>query len=238
MIRFYAPGLPDDTVLPESDSGHAVRVLRLHEGDSLQAVDGRGGLYDCRLVDAHPKRAIVAVENRTELPPAWEGRITVAVAPTKNLDRMEWLVEKLTEVGIDRFVPVLTARSERRVLKTERLEKIAVSAMKQSLKATLPEIWEMTPIDEFIAKTASESAQRFVGYCDENYPLLSMAAEMKPNTPTIILIGPEGDFTADEISRVVAAGFVPSTLGRNRLRTETATLYAAVARHTIDALAD
>ena len=87
-------------------------------------------------------------------------------------------------------------------------------------------------------KTASESAQRFVGYCDENYPLLSMAAEMKPNTPTIILIGPEGDFTADEISRVVAAGFVPSTLGRNRLRTETAALYAAVARHTIDALAE
>ena len=131
MIRFYAPDIATNPILPESDSQHCCRVLRMVEGDNLEVVDGRGTLYRCRIVTAHSKRTEVEVFERVAHPKVWTGSITVAVAPTKHLDRMEWLVEKLVEIGVDRIVPVKCMRSERKELKTERLNKIAVSAMKQ-----------------------------------------------------------------------------------------------------------
>ena len=234
MIQFYAPDIASTLTLPESDSQHAVRVLRMRPGDELQAVDGRGRLYRCRLVDAHSKHAAVEILEVVESPLPWPQRIAVAVAPTKNLDRMEWLTEKLTEIGVNAIIPMLCERSERRVLKTERLHKIAVSAMKQSLKAFCPEIHELTPLSE--VASMMPGAQRFVGYCSPEVERRDMARECQPRRDTLIFIGPEGDFTPAEINLLLSSGVMPVTFGDNRLRTETAVLYAATIPHIIDSL--
>lgn len=234
MIQFYSPDILDTLQLPESDSRHAVRVLRMTEGDELQVVDGRGGVHRCRLVDAHSKHAAVEVIETVEQPLPWSQRIAVAVAPTKHMDRMEWMVEKMTEIGVNDIIPLLCRRSERRELKSERLEKIAVSAMKQSLKAVCPTVWPLTPMRDVIG--LMPDAQRFVGYCDPSVPRLDMARAYRPGRDTLILIGPEGDFDPDEIRMALDAGFVPVTLGDNRLRTETAALYALSVTHIVDSL--
>lgn len=232
MIQFHAPDILTDPVLPEADSGHAVRVLRMREGDELTVVDGHGHRCLCRLVQAHPKHARLEVVSVETLTQGWPQQITVAVAPTKNLDRMEWLLEKLVEVGINRFVPVLCRRSERKELKLPRLEKIAVSAMKQSLKATLPDILPMTPLRELL--TAEWLPRhRYFGYCADNVERLSFAKEYAPGTDVVMLIGPEGDFDPAEVDAAMTAGFIPVTLGNERLRTETAALYSAVTIHSI-----
>ncbi|MCM1452028.1 MAG: 16S rRNA (uracil(1498)-N(3))-methyltransferase [Clostridium sp.] len=232
MIQFYAPEIEEDPALPEADSQHCVRVLRMKQGDAVQVIDGKGFVYDCTLIDPHPKHAMLQVLARREQPLPWKQRITVAVAPTKMMDRMEWLVEKLTEVGVNRFVPLLCRYSERKEIKEERLRKIAVSAMKQSLKATLPEIMPMTPIAEFIKGCRAE--QKFVAYCDPTIPRRLLTELYRPGADVAILIGPEGDFSATEIKMAIDAGFKPVSLGDNRLRTETAALYAVSAFHVID----
>lgn len=234
MIRFYSPLLPDCLELPEIESGHAVRVLRKRVGELIEVVDGRGKLYKCRLISDHPKHAAVEILETIDLPKVWLPTITLAVAPTKNIDRMEWLVEKLVELGIDRIVPLKCERSERRDLKRERLEKIAVSAMKQSLKAILPEISEMTSYKSFINESASQSGQKFVAWCDNDSPRQLLAKTYQQGSDAIILIGPEGDFSPDEVSLAVNAGFKPITLGDNRLRTETAALNAVDTIHIIN----
>lgn len=233
MIRFYAPDIDSTCVLPESDSQHCCRVLRMQAGDSVEVVDGRGTLYRCRIVVAHTKRTEVEIVERVALPPVWNGEITIAVAPTKHLDRMEWLVEKLVEIGVDRIVPVRCRRSERKEIKTERLEKIAVSAMKQSLKAVLPRIDEMTDLREFAASLPAD-VRKYVGYCDDNIERKLLAREYKAGESAVMLIGPEGDFAPEEIDMLVASGFVPVTLGDNRLRTETAALVACDTFHIIN----
>lgn len=234
MIQFYAPDILTNPILPESDSQHCIRVLRMGFGDMIEVVDGKGSRMKCRIVDPHPKRALVEVVEREEIAQPWRGNITVAVAPTKHLDRMEWLVEKLTEVGVNRFVPLLCRHSERKELKTERLEKIAVSAMKQSLKATLPVIDEMTPLQKFVDE--APEGQKFVAYCDRNIPRKLLAKEINPNENVTILIGPEGDFSPEEIARVIDKGFQPVSLGDCRLRTETAALAACQTVHAIQML--
>lgn len=232
MIQFFAPDILTNPVLPEADSGHAVRVLRMHAGDEMVIVDGQGHRCLCRLVDAHPKRAMVEVVDVETLTQGWPQQITVAVAPTKNLDRMEWLLEKLVEVGINRFVPVLCHRSERKELKLPRLEKIAVSAMKQSLKATMPEILPMTPLSQlFNAEWLPQ--QCFFGYCADNVERLNFAKEYQPGSDVMMLIGPEGDFDPSEVETAIGKGFIPVTLGDERLRTETAALYSAITIHAI-----
>lgn len=234
MIQFYSPDIAESLLLPESDSRHAVRVLRMKEGDELQVIDGKGNVYTCRLVDAHPKHASIEIlETHVHTLP-WKQQLAVAVAPTKHLDRMEWLVEKMTEVGVNRIIPLLTDRSERREIKVERLEKIAVAAMKQSLKATLPIIDGMTPLNRLI--TLMPDAQRYVAYCDPAIPRIDMAKCYRPFADSLILIGPEGDFTPAEIDATLHAGFQPVTLGDNRLRTETAALFALSTCHIIDQL--
>jgi len=235
MIRFYAPDIETTLTLPESDSGHCVRVLRMRQGDPLEVVDGRGTLYHCVLADAHPKRATVEIAGKDQLPKVWDGSITVAIAPTKHNDRMEWLVEKLVEIGIDRIVPLRCRYSERKDINRDRLEKIAVSAMKQSLKAILPVIDEMTPYDKFIASVDPQD-QRFIAYCDPDIPRRLMAKEYRPGADTVILIGPEGDFSKDEIREALDSGWMPVTLGDNRLRTETAALVACDTCHIINQL--
>ena len=234
MIRFYAPDIATQPVLPEVESGHAVRVLRHKPGDILEVVDGRGMLYRCRLVDAHPKHAMVSVEECEALPKVWKPEITLAVAPTKSIDRMEWLVEKLVEIGIDRIVPLRCEHSERRQMNAERLERIAVSAMKQSLKAVLPRIDDVTPISAFLS--ATQGGQRFVAWCDDTSERYLLAKTYRAGSDVTILIGPEGDFTPDEVGAALGAGYVPVTLGDNRLRTETAALVAVDTIHVINQL--
>lgn len=152
MIQFYAPNIIENPILPESDSQHCVRVLRMKEGDIIDIIDGKGYRYTCRIIDAHPKRAHVEIIDRISTPLTWSNNIIIAVAPTKHIDRMEWMVEKLTEIGVNQIIPLLCQHSERKEIKVERLEKIAVSAMKQSLKATLPTISPITSFKEVIQK--------------------------------------------------------------------------------------
>lgn len=233
MIRFYAPDIEHTQALPECESAHAVRVLRKHAGDEIEVIDGLGGLYRCRLLTEHAKSAALEIIERRELPKVWKPAICLAVAPTKHNDRMEWLLEKAVEIGIDSFVPVLTARSERKQINVERLEKIAVSAMKQSLKAVLPRIFPMTPLKDFLAQTSAGS-QNFVGWCDAESERKLLAKTCRPMLDTNILIGPEGDFTSDEIDSCLRAGYIAVTMGDNRLRTETAALVAVDTIHIIN----
>ena len=164
----------------------------------------------------------------------WDYDLTIAVAPTKLMDRMEWLVEKLTEIGVNRIIPIRCTHSERKELKTERLEKIAISAMKQSLKAVKPSIAPLTNVNDFIK--SCNSRQRFIAYCDVDIPRRILAQEITPGIDTAIMIGPEGDFTTTEIQDAFAAEFRPVSLGDNRLRTETAALVAADTVHIINQL--
>lgn len=246
MIQFYAPDIEVNPMLPESDSQHAIRVLRMGIGDELELVDGRGHRFRARIVDAHPKRTMVEILERIDAPLPWTYEITIAVAPTKNMNRMEWLVEKLTEIGVNRIIPVRCQRSERKEIKVERLEKIAISAMKQSLKSVLPQIDAMTDIrtllreihgqctGEATSQSQGRHRQLFMGYCSDEVERRLLARECSPQTDTIILIGPEGDFTPDEVAAAIDAGFMPVTMGDNRLRTETAALVGCDTIHIIN----
>lgn len=233
MIQFFAPDIETTGQLPEGESQHCVKVLRHREGDTITVIDGRGTRLTCIISEAHPKRTRVEITSRESVPPFWPAPLTVAVAPTKHLDRMEWLVEKLTESGFDRFTPLLCRWSERKEIKPERLEKIAVSAMKQSLKATLPRIDGMTPLKRFIEETRSVP-QRFIAHCEADKPRRLLAREYRPGVETIVLIGPEGDFSPEEIDMALDAGFVPVSLGDARLRTESAALAALQTFHVIN----
>lgn len=232
MIQFYAPNIENVPILPESDSQHCVRVLRMKSGDIIGVIDGKGYRYECKILDAHQKRTCVEILSKQYIPLSWENNITIAVAPTKLLDRMEWLVEKLTEIGVNRIVPLLCRYSERKEIKIERLERIAIAAMKQSLKTVLPIIEPMTPIKNFICEC--DAQQKFIAYCDQSIPRLLFSNEYTANKNTIILIGPEGDFSHEEINLALDNGYKPISLGDNRLRTETAALVACNTCHIIN----
>lgn len=232
MIRFYAPDIKQCCELPESDSQHCVRVLRMREGQEIEVVDGRGGLFRCRIALANQHHTLLEIIEELELPKVWRPDLTVAIAPTKHNDRMEWLVEKLVEIGVDHIVPLRCERSERKDIKIDRLQKIAISAMKQSLKAILPDIQPTTPYMDFIG--GCRDGARFIAYCDLLIPRLLFSRELPAATDTTILIGPEGDFSPKEITAALEAGFRPISLGDNRLRTETAALVAADTFHIIN----
>lgn len=235
MHRFYCPDIADTLTLGEEDSKHCVKVLRMGESDTIEVVDGNGNLYTCRISMAHPKRCAIEVLDKEQQPPHWGHRIVLAVAPTKNLDRIEWLVEKCVEMGVDRIIPLRCHNSERTVLKTERLKKIMVAAMKQSLKATLPQLDEMTSIMDVIAEGVEGT--RCIAYCDAMLPReqrRTLPSVYRPGSDVMVLIGPEGDFSPEEVQAATAAGFVPVTLGESRLRTETAGLMAVASIHAMD----
>ena len=235
MHRFYCPDIADTLTLGEDDSKHCVKVLRMGEGDTIEVVDGNGNLYTCRISLAHPKRCAVELVESVKQSPHWGHQIVLGIAPTKNLDRMEWLVEKCVEMGVDRIIPLRCHNSERTVLKTERLKKIMVSAMKQSLKATLPRLDEITPIDKVLAEPFD--GVRFIAYCDEMLPRdqrSTIAGTYMPGRNVMVLIGPEGDFSPEEVRSACDAGFVPVTLGESRLRTETAGMMAVGFIHALD----
>lgn len=232
MIQFYAPDIESTLTLPESDSAHCVKVLRRGMGDEVVVVDGRGHRFTCSIVNPHAKRTLVEITGREDAPLPWPYDITVGVAPTKHLDRMEWLVEKLVEIGVNRIIPLRCRYSERKEIKVVRLEKIAVSAMKQSLKAVMPEILPMTTFKEAIAMTAG--INRFIAYCNPSIERRLLSREYRPGSDMAIFIGPEGDFSEEEIKIALGEGFHPVSLGENRLRTETAALVACDTVHIIN----
>lgn len=233
MHLFYTPDIAAEIyTLPEEESKHAVKVLRLEEGETVQLIDGRGGFYNAVIADAHPKRTQLQVVQKTDNYGKRSFYIHIAVAPTKNIDRLEWFVEKAVEIGIDEISFLLCDHSERKVLKLDRLEKIAISAMKQSYKAYLPKLNELVPFKSFVHNTNPE--ETFIAHLEED-ARLSLKQSFKPNSSTCILIGPEGDFSAAEIALAKEAGIRAVTLGQSRLRTETAAL---VACHTLHVLQD
>lgn len=235
MIQFYAPDIADALILPEDDAKHCLRVLRKNIGDIVEVVDGKGTRHKCRLTSDNPRKATVEIVESVVVPPTWDTDITIAVAPTKNMDRMEWLVEKLTEIGVNRIVPLLCRHSERKEIKVDRLQRIAVSAMKQSLKATLPDILPMTPIKKALSELNADA--RFIAYCDPSIPRILLAKAYSPEARScVILIGPEGDFDPDEIKSALDSGYAPISLGDSRLRTETAALCACDTIHIINQL--
>lgn len=241
MIQFYIPDIEMLQVLPETESGHCVRVLRKQTGDEIVCVDGRGHRFRCRITEAHPKHCGIEVMESEEVPPHWGVDITLCFAPTKNLDRIEWMAEKCTELGIDTFVPVECRYSERRALKTERLNKILVSAMKQSLKAQLPELHEFTPVKQVLTDFDgilghSFKGQKFICYCSDEVERHEFVKEYHAGEDVAILIGPEGDFSTEEVKLALDHGWSPVTLGDSRLRTETAALTAVTFVHCINQL--
>ena len=231
MIIFYSPDILTCSDLPEEESGHVVRVLRHTEGDEIDIVDGKGTWYHCRITSAHPKHCgieIISVQKELHLP----YKVELAIGPTKNLDRMEWCLEKSVELGLDRFIPLRCRFSERKELKTDRLRKIAISAMKQSLKATIPQIDEMTDFHRFVEEPFD--GQKFIAHCMDEQTRHLLAHSVHKGCNVRILIGPEGDFSPDEVSFAIQNGYLPVSLGDQRLRTETAALVSVHTVHLIN----
>lgn len=231
MQIFYTPDIAVSNELPEEEAGHCIRVLRLTEGDGVLLTDGKGFFYKAVISRAHPKHCGVDILEKWEQPALWDFYLHIAVAPTKNMDRMEWFVEKATEIGIDAVTCLNCRFSERREIKPIRLEKIMVSAMKQSQKATLPELTGMTDFRSFVARPFN--GRKFIAHCEEGEkPLLQHAC--RPGENALVLIGPEGDFSSEEISFALQQGFEPVSLGKSRLRTETAALVACHTMHVLN----
>lgn len=234
MELFYSQDIEGGICrLDHDESGHCIRVLRHRAGDEISVIDGRGTLHKCRITsDSHKGVEAAVVESISD----WGShpyRLHMAVCPTKNNDRFEWFAEKACEMGFDELSPVIGDHSERRVLKTARVEKILVSAAKQSLKASVPVVNEPVSVKEFIAAHADDGALKLIAYCfdDERVPRRSIKEVLEGSEcrDIIVMIGPEGDFSHDEAELALQAGFIPVHLGASRLRTETAALAAVAA---------
>ncbi len=224
MQLFYVPDISGaEVILNETESKHAIRVLRLKEGDEIELIDGKGGFYKARIQNANPKKCQLSIiESQTDFGKK-DFHLHIAIAPTKNIDRTEWFLEKCTEIGIDEVTPLLSEHSERKVIKPERLEKILVSAMKQSVKAYLPKLNGLTKLSELLSQ-ATET-KKFIAHCNEGEkPHLKNV--VKPGDNVLILIGPEGDFSPEEVTLALEYGFEAISLGNARLRTETAGVVA------------
>lgn len=228
MHVFYTPEIAVNPELPEEEAAHCLRVLRLTVGDEVMLTDGKGLFYKAVISAATGKRCQVKVVESIEQEPFWNGHLHLAMAPTKNMDRIEWFAEKATEIGFNELSFLNCRFSERKVIKTARIEKIVVSAVKQSLKAYKPVVNEMMDFSRFMEKDFS--GQKFIAHCYEGEkPLLKDV--LVPGQDALVLIGPEGDFSMEEVQKAKAAGFRAISLGKSRLRTETAAL---VAVHTMN----
>lgn len=223
MHVFYTPDIDTCPELPEEEAGHCLRVLRLGVGDEVMLTDGKGFFYKTVISAATGKRCQVKVVEKIEQEKFWKGHLHLAMAPTKNMDRIEWFAEKATEIGFDELSFLNCRFSERKVIKTERIEKIVVSAMKQSLKARKPIVNEMTDFAKFMQRDFQ--GQKFIAHCYEGEKP-SLKEVLKPGEDALVLIGPEGDFSPEEVQKAEALGFQPISLGKSRLRTETAALVA------------
>lgn len=221
MHVFYTPDIAVTCEMPEEEAAHCLRVLRLGVGDEVMLTDGKGCFYKAVISAATGKRCQVKVTETIEQEPLWNGHLHLAMAPTKNMDRIEWLAEKATEIGFDELSFLNCRYSERKVIKTERVEKIVVSAVKQSLKARKPVVNEMMDFARFVKQDFV--GQKFIAHCNEGEkPLLKEI--LVPGEDALVLIGPEGDFSPEEVKLAESLGFRSISLGKSRLRTETAAL--------------
>jgi 16S rRNA (uracil1498-N3)-methyltransferase len=226
MHLFYTPDIQPthpQYFLSEEESKHAIRVLRLNVGDEVQLIDGRGGLYNAEIKDAHPKRTILQINSVNTAFNKRNHYLHIAIAPTKNIERLEWFLEKATEIGIDEVSLIICQRSERKEAKTDRLNKIITAAIKQSLKAYHPVLNEPEPLTKLLARDFD--GQKFIAHCDEGEKI-NLKDGITPGGRYLILIGPEGDFTPKEIEDALSNRYKAITLGESRLRTETAALEA------------
>ncbi len=235
MEIFFSDDICDGRVrLDAEESGHCVRVLRHRPGDEISVIDGRGTLYRCALEIADAKGAEARVIEAQPGFGAHPYHLTMAVCPTKNIDRFEWFVEKATEIGVDVIAPVIGERSERRVLKTDRLRRLTLSAAKQSLKAAIPTVAEPQSVRDFIL-AAPANALKLICYCFDDVERKQIQ-QLLPAKEICILIGPEGDFSPEEAALARERGWVPVSLGYSRLRTETAAVVAATAVYLYSAV--
>lgn len=223
MHLFHCPDLLADLIeLPEEEAHHATSVLRLSSGARIGVLDGKGTRAVATIELVNKRGCTARITERTTTPPERSARIHLAVAPTKQMDRYEWFVEKAVEVGVDRITPLVTDRTERAKLRIDRLQRVAISAMKQSQRAWLPRIDELTTVEQLIAQELPD--QRFFGWCAGEHRSLMDVYGVPDHA--LVLIGPEGDFTAEEAGLLRSNGFGAVAIGNARLRTETAALAA------------
>lgn len=220
---FYVPNATDVDRLPQEEAAHATRVLRLKEGDSIFLIDGEGGIHQAVVTIATNKQCQYKITNTTTVPQS-ENRIHIAIAPTKMMERMEWMAEKATEIGIDEISFLEGQFSERRKMRVDRIEKTVVSAMKQSRKAWMPAINDMITVKQFI--DTPREGRKFICHCHEEIPRTPLQQEMEEGQSNTVLIGPEGDFSIEEVEYALKHGYESVSLGDFRLRTETAALVA------------
>lgn len=237
---FYAPNAASQNQLPTEEATHAIRVLRIKPGDEFFLMDGQGSFHRAEVESVTSKHCFYRLTETLPQQPAWHGRIHLAIAPTKDAGRMEWLAEKAVEIGIDEISFLECRFSERRTMRTERIERIVVSAMKQSRKPWKPQVNPMIPFNDFIAR--AHPSLSFICHCYNEIPRADLFTEItKPQesqSDITILVGPEGDFSIDEVNQAMDCGFISATLGQSRLRTETAGLsavvYSQLARRILD----
>lgn len=226
---FYAPEATTSNELPVDEAMHALRVLRLQSGDEMMLMDGCGNFYRAEVTLAHTKRCLYKINETFPQQRQWNGNIHLAIAPTKLMDRMEWMLEKAVEIGVDEISFLNCQFSERRVVKIPRLEKIVVAAMKQSHKAWKTQLNDIVRFKEFISQP--REGRKFIAHCYEEVPRTYLFDELRKAADTddaTVLIGPEGDFSIDEVRLAVANGYQSVHLGESRLRTETAGLSAVM----------
>jgi 16S rRNA (uracil1498-N3)-methyltransferase len=223
MTIFYAPDIRENAVLPEEESQHAAKVLRLQAGDEIRIVNGVGGYFRATITQPHPKKCFVEIIEELPEIGARDYKLYIAIAPTKNIERFEWFLEKVTEIGIDEITPIVTRFSERKIIKPERLEKIIVSAAKQSQKSRFPQLNPLCTFDELLKNHSTN--EKFIAHCRDGEKNL-LQNLCKKASDTLILIGPEGDFSPEEVEKALSNYFSPISLGNSRLRTETAGIIA------------
>lgn len=233
---FYTPDIESNHELPTEEAQHIVKVLRLKENDTIWLTDGKGNLYEASITLATPKHCTVKLQKKQHINKTWPSFFHLAVAPTKNMDRNEWMVEKATEIGIDRITFLDCIFSERHQIKTDRLEKISIAAMKQSHKMWKTQIDDITKFKDFA--TTEWNGQKFIAHCYDDADLSDSPIKKVPlqnilrkQTDAIVCIGPEGDFSIDEVRFAISQGFIPISLGKSRLRTETAAIVATHLLH-------
>jgi len=226
---FYVPDAASTNELPAEEAAHASRVLRLESGDEVFLIDGTGCFFKAQLTLVTKGRCLYDIVERLPQEKTWNGRIAVAMAPTKVIDRVEWTLEKATEIGIDEFSLLNCAFSERRNVKLERLDKIVVAAVKQSRKAWKPLLNDLQPFESFVNQP--RKGAKYIAHCYaeiDKKDLYGELLQLNGDEEVTILIGPEGDFSIDEVHLAMSKGYVPVSLGQSRLRTETAALAATM----------
>ena len=226
---FYVPDAAHVTALPDEEAVHAVRVLRMTAGDEMMLMDGEGVFYRAQVTIASQKHCLYEIVEALPQERQWQGCVHLAIAPTKLMDRIEWMTEKAVEVGIDELSFLDCQFSERRSLKLSRIEKIMVSAVKQSRKAYMPQLNELESFKTFIKRHST--GRRYIAHCYDEVDRVNLFDELRKGSAdddALVMIGPEGDFSIDEVRMAVEAGFISVDLGKSRLRTETAGLSAVM----------